>query len=93
MLTIDDLKLHCRIDDDGEDDLLEGIMDAATDAVADYLNLPVADIVADMPAPVKAAVLLLAADLYLFREAQADRQLYRNQTFDRLLAPYRVMSV
>lgn len=93
MLTIDDLKLHCRIDSDDEDDLLESILDAATAAVADYLNLPTVELIPDMPAPVKAAVLLQAADLYAFRERQTERPLTANLTYERLLAPYRVMAV
>ncbi len=93
MLTIDDLKLHCRIDGDDEDGLLQDMLDAATDAVADYLGLPTVEIVDDMPAPVKAAVLLQAADLYANRERQTERPLTANLTYERLLAPYRVMAV
>ncbi len=91
LLTIDEAKLHCRIDHDLEDDALQTMMDTATVAVADYLNMEAEDIDADAPAPVKSAALLLVADLYENRERQSSQALHRNDTFERLLNPYRVM--
>lgn len=87
LLTLADVKLHCRIDNDDEDSLLGALIATATTAVADYMNVTSVDSTA--AAPVKSAALLLVGDLYENREAQTDRQLFRNQAFDRLLAPYR----
>jgi hypothetical protein len=42
-------------------------------------------------APIKSAALLMVADLYENREAQTERQRYRNTTYERLLNPYREM--
>lgn len=44
-----------------------------------------------VPAPLKAAVLLLVADLYANRETKVDATLARNTTIDALLFPYRMM--
>jgi uncharacterized phiE125 gp8 family phage protein len=44
-----------------------------------------------VPAPLKAAVLLLVADMYANREAKVENTLARNQTVDALLFPYRMM--
>lgn len=64
---------------------------ASIESAQEYLNLvdPLDD---TAPAPVKAAILLMAAGLYSNREDVSDRQLYANETYYRLLAPYRVFS-
>ena len=38
LLTLDEAKLHCRIDHNDEDALLGALIATATTAVADYLN-------------------------------------------------------
>lgn len=88
LLTLDEAKLHCRIDHADEDSLLGALITASTTAVANELGVASLDDTA--APPIKAAALLLVGDLYENREAQTDRQLFRNQAFDRLLAPYRV---
>ena len=93
MITLEQAKAHLRITHDDEDTAIRAMIDAATVAAADYLNLPVADIIDDMPAPVHAAILLQVGDLYENRERQADRQLYASLTYERLLNPYRAMAV
>ncbi len=47
----------------------------------------------NVPAPLKAAILLLAADLYANREAGVPSGSIENPTVNRLLAPYRSMQV
>lgn len=89
MLTLAETKLHLRVDHDDEDALIAALMATATAACADYLNMPAADLVVAVPAPVKSAALLLVGDLYANREAQGDRQFYKNPTFENLLNPYR----
>lgn len=90
LLTLDEAKLHCRIDHDDEDALLGALIATATTAVADYLNVTSVDSTA--AAPVKSAALLLVGALYEQRESQGDRQFYKNPTFENLLNPYRVHS-
>ena len=88
LLTLDEAKLHCRIDHNDEDALLGALIATATTAVADYLNVTSVDSTA--AAPVKSAALLLVGTLYEQRESQGDRQFYKNPTFENLLNPYRV---
>ena len=88
LLTLDEAKLHCRIDHNDEDSLLGALIATATTAVADYLNVTSVDSTA--AAPVKSAALLLVGTLYEQRESQGDRQFYKNPTFEALLNPYRV---
>ena len=90
LLTLDEAKLHCRIDHDDEDSLLGALIATATTAVADYMNMDADDIDDTAPAPVKSAALLLVGDLYSSREAVSDRQFHKNPTFESLLNPYRV---
>ena len=90
LLTLDEAKLHCRIDHNDEDSLLGALIATATTAVADYLNVTSVDSTA--AAPVKSAALLLVGTLYEQRESQGDRQFYKNPTFENLLNPYRVHS-
>lgn len=42
-----------------------------------------------VPAPLKAAILLLVGDLYANREAGTEERLAENPTFDRLIWPFR----
>ena len=88
LLTLADVKLHCRIDTNDEDSLLGALIATATTAVADYLNVTSVDDTA--AAPVKSAALLLVGSLYEQRESQGERQFYKNPTFENLLNPYRV---
>ena len=88
LLTLADVKLHCRIDHNDEDSLLGALIATATTAVADYLNVTSVDSTA--AAPVKSAALLLVGSLYEQRESQGERQFYKNPAFEALLNPYRV---
>lgn len=92
MLDIDEVKLHLRVDQSVDDDLIESIMTAATTATANYLDLPVDQMTTTVPSPIKFATMLMIADLYENRSAQTDRPLHRNETYERLLQPYRAMS-
>ena len=90
MLTLPETKLHLRVDHNDEDALITALMDTATAACADYLNMPAADLVVAVPAPVKSAALLMVGTLYADRESQGDRAYNKNPTFEALLNPYRV---
>lgn len=91
MIDLAEAKLHCRIDNNAEDGAITAMIATARAAVADYLNMDPDDLDTDAPAPVKSAALLLVGDLYAHREAQGERAMHRNTTFERLLNPYRVM--
>lgn len=93
MLTLSETKLHLRVDGTVEDTAIEAMMAAATAAAADYLNMPLVQLTTTVPSPIKAAALLMVAGLYENREDVSDRQLYSNDTYFRLLSPYRVMSL
>ncbi len=90
LLTLADVKLHCRIDHDDEDSLLGALIATATTAVADYMNMDADDVDDTAPAPVKSAALLLVGSLYEQRESQGERPYNKNPTFEALLNPYRV---
>jgi uncharacterized phage protein (predicted DNA packaging) len=90
MLTTEEVKRHCRIDHNDEDALLLALIDTATAACADYLNMAAADLVVAVPAPVKSAALLLVGALYENRESQGERPFHKNPAFEALLNPYRV---
>lgn len=93
MISLTEAKLHLRVDQDADDAAIVSMINAAEAATADYLNLTLADLEPSAPAPVKAAALLMVADLYVNRERQSTSQLYRNVTYERLLNPYRNMDV
>ena len=93
MLTLIETKLHLRVDATDEDAAIQAMIDAATAASADHLNMPLEQLTTTVPSPIKAATLLMVADLYQNRESQSERQLYKNLTYERLLNPYRVMSL
>jgi uncharacterized phage protein (predicted DNA packaging) len=92
MLTLEETKRHLRVDHDHENEVIFALMAAATTATADYLNMDEAQLTTTVISPVRAAALLMVAGMFENREDQSDRQLYRNDTYYRLLAPYRVMS-
>ena len=93
MITLEKAKLHLRVDHDDENLAIQAMIDASTAAAANYLNMPVVDLLADLPAPVEAAILLQVGDLYANREAQGNTEYFSNKTYHLLLNPYRVMAV
>lgn len=70
MITLDQAKVHLRVDHDSEDAYIQTQLDAAQDIVRDYLN----GIVVSQAnfRIIDAAVLLVLGELYANREALAD---------------------
>ena len=89
MLTLEETKLHLRIDHSDEDTLIQSLIATATAACADYLNIDAAQLTTSTPGPIKSAALLMIGTLYEQRESQSERPYNHNPTFDRLLGPYR----
>lgn len=83
LITLEEAKLHTRIDHEDEDALLLVMIDAAHAYVAHATGRT--DLEANPPPMAKQAALLVFADLYANREAQADRPLTPNKTADALL--------
>ena len=92
MLTLIETKAHLRVDSNDEDVLITSLIAAATAATANHLDNASLVLDATAPAPVKAAMLLMIADLFENREGQTERQLFSNQTYGRLLQPYQVLT-
>jgi len=85
IVTLDEAKAQCRVDNDAEDDLIQIYMDAAEERIRNFLDrdLP------DNPA-IKLAALLLIADYYEVREAQVvGDSIEENPAVKRLLFPLR----
>lgn len=92
-LTLERVKLHLRVDEDYEDTNAEilAMVEAAKDAALDYLNRDGFD--GDIPPAVEAAILLQVCDLFENRGRQSNEPFHANRTYERLLAPYRVLAV
>ncbi|MBY5963775.1 head-tail connector protein [Marinobacter nauticus] len=89
-LTLERIKEHLRIDIDDEDSLITGYWNAAQGYIEKYLGDDLPD---PMPDAIAAAVLLLIGDLYEHRERQGPDILYKNHTYQLLLAPFRTTEV
>lgn len=86
MITLEEVKLHLRVDHDDEDTLITSFIEAIGKHIADYCNVPYDELDERVdPSIGKAAALLLIADLYENREAQSNRPLHENLTVNRLL--------
>ncbi|MGP9632766.1 head-tail connector protein [Halomonas sp. AOP43-A1-21] len=94
-VSLEEAKAHLRLmdEDDAENGLITGIIEAAEGYIAEYLGEALPE---QMPAPVRAAVLLLVGDLFEHRERQAITGaggFQQNPTFQLLLNPYRSSEV
>lgn len=98
MITLNDVKLHLRLDLEPDSELdpqLEAMLAAAIDHASQYLNRPVPWLDEDgeevFPASVRAWILLKVGDLHENREGVITGvSVARNPTEDRLLHFYRI---
>lgn len=88
LVQLADLKIHLRILHNFDDSLIQIYLDSAEQHIKNFLGVEDWKKVAEAPAPIKSAILLLAADLYQNRTMQADQALNNNRAFDLLLNPY-----
>jgi hypothetical protein len=88
MVTLQEVRDQLRLGDTGEDALLTLYIGAAVEYIKAFTRRAW-EVAEEIPFSVKAAALLLVADLYENREAQGTAALYKNDTIDRLLWPHR----
>ena len=96
IVTLEEAKTHLRVQHDEEDALITGLIEQAQTAAEDFCRVSFEPYVdddgceADVPGPVKLAVLLMAGYFYEHREAE-DGAGFRTmrRAFMTLLYPYR----
>ena len=69
LLALELMRKHLRVDDDGDDDLIELYAESALAWALWYCDNPALKVVTDFPASFKAALLLLLGHSYNSREA------------------------
>jgi len=84
VITSQEVKEWCRIDDDADDATIDLLILAAQDTASSYTGLLLDPLTC--PAAIKQAIAVFVADLYGNREGQTVGE----KTFMRLLSPYRV---
>jgi len=95
ILTLNEIKAHCRIDGDAEDDVLEIYATAAEEVTFKMLNRSYYNLVeeeGELPVAVKQAMLMLVSHSYKVREPVAVGNMYAvPYTVDMLLKPYMIL--
>ena len=88
ILTVDEVKVHLRIDNDEEDEYIETLIRQAQAAAENYCRVAFEDDAA--PGPVRLAVMLMVSHYYENRD-NPDRAVYGTMriAFENLLYPYR----
>lgn len=87
IVTVDEVKVHLRIQHDEEDGYIDSLIAQAQAAAEDYCRVQFSD---PAPEPVRLAVLLMVSHFYENRD-NPDRQVYltMRMAFQNLLYPYR----
>ena len=90
ILTVDEVKVHLRIEEDDEDDYLETLILQSQAAAEDFCRVSFETDYASIPEPVRLAVLLMVSHYYENRD-NPDRAVYGTMriAFENLLYPYR----
>lgn len=87
VVTVDEVKMHLRVDHDEEDAYLEGLIAQAQAVAEDFCRVSFSN---EAPEPVRLAVLLMISHYYENRD-NPDKQVYITMrlAFENLLYPYR----
>ena len=87
IVTVDEVKVHLRIQHDEEDGYIDSLIAQAQAAAEDYCRVQFSD---PAPEPVRLAVLLMVSHFYENRD-NPDRQVYltMRMAFQNLMYPYR----
>ena len=87
ILTVEEVKIHLRIQHDEEDEYIESLIAQAQGAAEDYCRTEFQNAA---PEPVRLAVLLMVSHYYENRD-NPDRTIYvtMRMAFENLLYPYR----
>ena len=87
VVTVDEVKVHLRVQYDEEDEYLEGLIRQAQGAAEDYCRVEFED---EAPEPVRLAVLLMVSHYYENRD-NSDKHVYlaMRMAFQNLLYPHR----
>ena len=87
IVTVDEVKTHLRIEDDGEDSFLEGLITQAQAVAEDFCRTEFTE---PAPEPVRLALMLFVSHYYENRD-NPDRTIYGTMriAFENLLYPYR----
>ena len=87
IVTVDEVKVHLRIQHDEEDGYIDSLIAQAQAAAEDYCRVQFSE---PAPEPVRLAVLLMVSYFYENRD-NPDRQVYltMRMAFQNLLYPYR----
>lgn len=90
ILTVDEVKVHLRIEDDDEDDYIESLIRQAQSTAEDFCRVSFEEGEQPAPAPVRLAVMLMVSHYYENRD-NPDRAVYGTMriAFENLLYPYR----
>lgn len=87
LYTLDEVKVHLRVDGSDDDTVIQGYMDAAEKAVLQYCNLSLVPFEAE--SVFKVAAMLIVSDLYEDRSGSGGVP----KASQYLLNPYRLMRV
>jgi uncharacterized phage protein (predicted DNA packaging) len=91
-LTVPLIKQHCRIDGDGEDELLAMYGESAEDTVLEVIQRSYTEVMerwGEVPKPLVHASLLLVSQSYEHREAVTSQSMYAvPYAFDMMVKPY-----
>ena len=88
ILTVEEVKVHLRIEDDEEEEYIEGLIRQAQAAAEDFCRVSFDE--DTVPEPVRLAVMLMVSHYYENRD-NPDRAVYGTMriAFENLLYPYR----
>ena len=92
LVTLSEVKLHCRIDNDEEDSLLNSYIAAADLYITNYCGQNFEELGTGVPMTIKCAALMVVAGLYENREMVSEGRysFHLNPILESCLEQYRV---